>query len=740
MLDGYADPKASYRVSIKEYGTLQDRQVIDENTGEYVDVSSSMELLATPEYEPEPGEPPLKWPDAEESIKRGQYVVHKGDEIRLPYLPDPVAVGAAFWGEHRGTAMKVLAPYEGAFPSPRTLRVVLTPGGGVDIGGPDGNVIRAKMPPGSILKLRFASVPAAHRLEHFAIWADMTAAGKAALKTEALEGRHWMLTPSRELTLIHAVERPVTAPVLDVAAVDEEGKARGQTFSELAGRVQNHSGSTGHLALEASWTEWEDRLDDNAEGVTKETRGGHVIDLKVAYGEDVRSFPNVCEERPRHEFGDTKHRRIRYHAVGTTRFLENFPLELAQRKDLISLAGPDAAEVNILSTARPEPPRVLYIVPTFGWETSADGKTQKRVGRGLRVYLDRPWYTTGEGERLAAIVGPPPPPVITHVPPPPPESLRRYLSEWGSDPVHAGPVPNANTDLHPGHFTNADKVVKAGLTLDELGDDPAQTVQAVGFNVEFNPERQLWFCDIQMDSGKAYFPYVRLSLARFQPDSIPNAHLSRLVRTEFAQLVADRTATISRRAGGFIDLTVWGVSAPTHLGLRLPPRPEPKLPPGQVKKLDVKQGAQTVQPPVTQVPIGQLPEVNLPPVQPPVLGPPFVLPLPSKNPTAGAGHSVRAHVERRTAGTTGDLGWERDSDDFELESHTYLLAPGEVFWIGTVQGPARPLANSEYRLVIREFELYDADSQVAEKNSPVYNPRKVPMGERLVYLDVFPLG
>ena len=43
---------------------------------------------------------------------------------------------------------------------------------------------------------------------------------------------------------------------------------------------------------------------------------------------------------------------------------------------------------------------MLYVVPTFKWVESGDGLTRERVGRGLRVYLDRPWYSSGDGELL----------------------------------------------------------------------------------------------------------------------------------------------------------------------------------------------------------------------------------------------------------------------------------------------------------------------------------------------------
>jgi len=51
--------------------------------------------------------------------------------------------------------------------------------------------------------------------------------------------------------------------------------------------------------------------------------------------------------------------------------------------------------------------------------------------------------------------------------------------------------------------------------------------------------------DIQMDMGEAYFPFVRLALARYQPQSIANAHLSRVVLADFIQLLPDRAASIT---------------------------------------------------------------------------------------------------------------------------------------------------------------------------------------------------
>ena len=34
------------------------------------------------------------------------------------------------------------------------------------------------------------------------------------------------------------------------------------------------------------------------------------------------------------------------------------------------------------------------------------GATSKRTGGGLRIYMDRPWYSSGDGELLGVVVWP----------------------------------------------------------------------------------------------------------------------------------------------------------------------------------------------------------------------------------------------------------------------------------------------------------------------------------------------
>jgi hypothetical protein len=87
-----------------------------------------------------------------------------------------------------------------------------------------------------------------------------------------------------------------------------------------------------------------------------------------------------------------------------------------------------------------------------------------------------------------------------------------------------------------------------GLSLEET----AAPFSVAGHAVNYNADRQLWYCDIEIDPGDAYFPFVRLALARYQPESVADCHLSRVVLAEFAQLMPNRSASMTLDP---IDLT-----------------------------------------------------------------------------------------------------------------------------------------------------------------------------------------
>src|SRR5262249_55542963 len=66
-------------------------------------------------------------------------------------------------------------------------------------------------------------------------------------------------------------------------------------------------------------------------------------------------------------------------------------------------------------------------------------------------------------------------------------------------------------------------------------------------------------CDIAVDAGPSYMPFIRLALARYQPDSVPDAHLSRVTLADFVQLAPDRTLSVTVANPQLARVTVLGV-------------------------------------------------------------------------------------------------------------------------------------------------------------------------------------
>ena len=189
-------------------------------------------------------------------------------------------------------------------------------------------------------------------------------------------------------------------------------------------------------------------------------------------------------------------------------------------------------------------------IPTFTWERKEDDVSviSRRCGGGLRVYLERPWYSSGDGELLGVLLNPTGQFVEEEDP------LRSYVTQWGLDPIwkSSGTIEAAPT---LSDFTAASNK-NTNVILDEIA---GKSVHVAGHECTYDKDRRLWSADIVLNGGSAYFPFVRLALARFQPNSIARAHISRVVLTDFIQLVPDRTAAVTIDSPTKLTVQVAGV-------------------------------------------------------------------------------------------------------------------------------------------------------------------------------------
>ena len=473
-----------------------------------------------------------------------QPVPHPEAQLVLPYLPDPLATGAAFQNLPGTTAVfQVDYASSGTWPNVRPFRISLVEGSAAPVLAENATerVLTVSLAKAERVNVLLSCYVSSDGLAKLALWewfleTNLNPANLGPLQQFALNGVHWMLTPPKTLTLVHAVQQPVIEPQFQTLA---SGRVLGDTKAHLTDEIPISGKSTVKVDINATW---QDTIDDGSNDPRPKTLTGQAqaFDLPVTPEATVLSIDGL------HEFHDTKYRKVSYTAVATSRFREFFPNSLTRpASDFTRSSVP--VTLDILNTARPDAPKVLYVLPTFGWGQNTEGvwSISTRGGGGLRVYLDRPWFSSGEGELLGVVLwGCAPPPHNTFSAFTVPDFLKPYVTQWGIDPIWSAPALPSQAVPLPDHFLNP-VAKETELTLEELANNPGIPISVAGHPVGYDNDRKLWFCDIELDPGVAYFPFIRLALARFQPKSLPDAHLSRVVLADFAQLVPGRSASIA---------------------------------------------------------------------------------------------------------------------------------------------------------------------------------------------------
>jgi hypothetical protein len=477
-----------------------------------------------------------------------------------------------------------------------------------------------------------------------------------AVLDQILAGQHWMFTPWRKVTFIHAVRTPLKDPVL---LIKPTRTAIGQTYAAIIGTKADPAGgtilfsrrSTARVDVDATWAMPID-TGTNPDPVTPVQFAAHAFDIEPAragFGwikdPNGNSIQNVDAQNlnARHEFHDTKFRAVTYQGTATSFYVEYFrqhfdlPFSIGELQSArepgiafeggtvqltarsgnkpprrlipappgtdpgtpaptpgdylvvedpnLNGANPDAAthgtiqllanapistdhtlvspaidfsyvgptihtfshpaadqtvHMHVLNSARPKAPHVRYVVPIFKRTLVRGGIA--RTGGALRVYLDRPWWSSGDEERLGVLCwhrG-------SSSAKLPPDEFAPYVTQWGYDPVFRSNtvLPDQPTPACFPFATNSKS--NGSLTIEES----SFSVDVAGHDVGFDSDRGLWYCDIRVTDPKGnslttYTPFIRMALARYQPFSIADAHLSRVVLVDYAQLAPDRHLTVT---------------------------------------------------------------------------------------------------------------------------------------------------------------------------------------------------
>lgn len=436
------------------------------------------------------------------------------------------------------------------------------------------------------------------------------------------ESRFWMTTPWSTLHLVHAVQQPLQDPFLDLTGIEGGTFERttGSTAAELKGTITIDGASTASLDLTAEWddvvddiarplneyidptsgqidmqkmkqhiranafkiilpepwgTPWADNikeylnaLDDGWQEwmVEFSTVNGENIEAQISRVELLKKSADPAlseQERTRlaaaaahleglrsHEFGDTRYRKVKYQMVAATRFREYFdpkmPVEAGNSTGNVVM-------VDMLSSASPPPPEVLDVVPIVRWERNGAAGSEQASTRhcaGLRVWLARPWFTSGDGEKLGLVYEEGS--TITRF-----DELYHEVSIISQDPMHATRLP---VPFQESSFPGADHVHNISLGTIENYD-------LALFEPRPDGTRDAWYCDIEFETSESYFPFVRLGLVRYQPNSLPECKVSSIVPTTFLQPLPDRSLTVIRLPANRVAVKLHGPAPRARMGV-----------------------------------------------------------------------------------------------------------------------------------------------------------------------------
>ncbi len=660
-------------------------------------------------------------------------------QATTPYLPDPIAHGAAFRnlpntrsntdGEvAKGTLTFTVSPqveyrpgsvthisFGAEWPNRMPFRLVIAEGRNKPRWDPAERVLAVYVPKSTEAEVPLSSFMNPGDLSLMGVWdwlrqylefAEVQSIqnggpvypsnGMALLTQLTLEGGHPMITPARTLILVHAVQQPLGKPqftMLPVARPAGQSSALANSFSPLTawrdldshstvllGALLIHGKSTSRVDIQATWREFVD--DPGRPAPQQLPASAHVekIELKSldsglvyadasqtravatyipqgdtlwfsAPGDTIPGGASTVLAAPLHVFADTRHRRVNYQAISTTRFQEYF-----SNTSLNFTRSSEKVVVNVPSSARPSAPDVRYVIPVFGFEKqeSTNVRTVVRQGNGLRVYLGRSWYSSGESELLGVLLWN----LQQTLDTPSRERYKNYITQWGMDPIWKSQFLE-NTP------TTSDLTLAVAQAQSLSLDKTDLRVDVAGHCVFYDEQRQLWFCDIVFNNPLAYGAFVRMALARYQPHSLPGVELSHAVLADFVQLSPDRSAVLS------ID----------------PARPN-----------------------TARVFVGGLtPE-----------GPQQLV--------------YAVNVERRMAGVYSDVGWETAASSVVtvVEDTPGSGSPDEVLWAGTVTFKQMPPLD-QFRVVIREYEMLPVDPTAVTTIALVNQ-----FDRRLVYAAIIP--
>lgn len=341
---------------------------------------------------------------------------------------------------------------------------------------------------------------------------------------------------------------------------------------------------------------------------------------------DLQDMP-LRAQRPA-AFPDARARYIKLSAVAISRHAGSLRTRYGELPEKLSRVAP--AIVNGQPTSDPSPLTQFWLpatvrparvvpkstIPSFIWQDSTlivpDNKAgteatlpsvfAKRTMQ-VRIRMKRPWFVTGEGERLGIVIWPPnlfaqdgKDVRNDRITPPPADrkeiNLRslpddgsgtaflqdadlgpggQWVTRWGADPILSlGEVdgwllskdnfPHVEVQDPKTYFEQAPDKISAKAVLVEnvlmpvpvdadaqpsTDADPVggfMAVSLVTYAPRFDPEQEHWYVDLDISPCGSVYPFVRLGFVRYQPNAPRALQVSEPV-VDWVRIMPERTVS-----------------------------------------------------------------------------------------------------------------------------------------------------------------------------------------------------
>lgn len=250
-----------------------------------------------------------------------------------------------------------------------------------------------------------------------------------------------------------------------------------------------------------------------------------------------------------------------------------------------------------------------------------------------------------------------------------------------------------------------------------LRQEEEYAIPVIAYEPSFDAERKLWFVDLEIDPTDTYSPFVRLSLARYQKESLEHLELSSIVKAQFMQLQADRFLSYYKypTAHGIrVGVSLTGTRATNYAGSVQAGQWN-----GSCTRASFSRGVSGDQS-EAYAPGGDIWESNNASTLP-----------------RGARY-VTAQFQVAPSPDADEIAWEKGSDEILMEDFRNFspVEPRGPVWRKYLNLDRELAARGAIRVVVREYEVFETDETLAETDIPenthdVNHPRK-----RLVYADV----